>query len=141
MKTSRYLNLMDARSRSTAVVFLVLVFLLLISPIHASETRPGKFHGAIETPHPDWFKESFLDFREDIAEAGAEGRRLLLYFWQRGCPYCNQLVTDNLAHPDMVPTVRAHFDLIAINMWGDREVIRVDGQTFSEKTLAAALRV
>ncbi|HIN60481.1 MAG TPA: thioredoxin, partial [Gammaproteobacteria bacterium] len=132
---------MTASSRLTAVVFLALAFLLLISPISASETRPGELDGAIETPHPSWFKESFLDFREDIAEASAEGRRLLLYFWQRGCPYCNQLVTDNLAHPDIAQTVRAHFDLIAINMWGDREVVRVDGQTFSEKTLAAALRV
>ena len=84
MKTSRYLNVMTASSRLTAVVFLALAFLLLISPISASETRPGDFDGAIETPHPSWFKESFLDFREDIAEASAEGRRLLLYFWQRG---------------------------------------------------------
>ena len=141
MKTSRYLNMITARSRWTAVVFPVLAFLLLLSPISASETPSGDFDGAIETPHPSWFKESFLDFREDIAEASAEGRRLLLYFWQRGCPYCHQLVTDNLAHPDTAQTVRAHFDLIAINMWGDREVVRVDGQTFSEKTLAAALQV
>ena len=73
MKTSHYLNVITARSRWTAVTFFVLAFLLLISPISASDTPSGEFHGAIETPHPSWFKESFLDFREDIAEAGADG--------------------------------------------------------------------
>ena len=35
---------------------------------------------------PAWFKDSFLDVREDIAEATKSGRRLMLYFHQDGCP-------------------------------------------------------
>jgi thioredoxin-related protein len=39
------------------------------------------------TEVPAWFKETFLDIREDVREAAAEGKRLLLYFGQDGCPY------------------------------------------------------
>ena len=138
---SEYFNAMTVFCRSVVTCYFAVALFVLIPSSSASETSSGDFHGAVEAPHPGWFKESFLDFREDIAEASAEGKRLLLYFWQRGCPYCNQLVTDNLAAPDIAQTVRAHFDLIAINMWGDREVVRVDGKMFSEKTLAAALGV
>ena len=97
--------------------------------------------GAMDTTHPTWFKESFLDFEEDIAQATAEGKRLVLYFWQTGCPYCNALVEHNFTQRDITQTMREDFDLVAINMWGDREIIQVGGQEFSEKTLAGALKV
>lgn len=105
------------------------------------QSTAGKFLGAKETKHPDWFKESFLDFEEDISEAADQGKRLILYFHQDGCPYCNKLVEDNFADPDIGMKVRELFDLVAINMWGDREVVQVGGKDFTEKTLAAALNV
>ena len=95
----------------------------------------------METSHPDWFKESFLEFEDDIEEAAAENKRLVLYFHQDGCPYCNKLVEDNFRNDDIKATMLEHFDLVAINMWGDREVIQVGGRSFTEKTLAAALSV
>ena len=107
----------------------------------SEQSKMGKFLGAIETTHPGWFKESFLEFEEDIAEAADEGKRLILYFHQDGCPYCNKLVEDNFADPDIGKKVRTNFELVAINMWGDREVVQVGGKEFTEKTLAAALNV
>ncbi|MYB34021.1 MAG: thioredoxin fold domain-containing protein [Gammaproteobacteria bacterium] len=122
--------------------------LLLSQTVHmpawaqsSENTERGEFYGAIETTHPDWFKESFLDFEEDIAEAEAQGKRLVLYFHQDGCPYCNVLVEDNFKNPNILSFMQDNFDLIAINMWGDREVVQVGGQLFTEKTLAAALNV
>ena len=41
---------------------------------------------------PSWFATTFLDFREDIADAAKDRRRLLIYFGQDGCPYCKQLM-------------------------------------------------
>ncbi|EGW54888.1 thioredoxin SoxW [endosymbiont of Tevnia jerichonana (vent Tica)] len=41
---------------------------------------------------PDWFKQSFLDLQEDVEAAAGEGKRLLLYFHQDGCPYCAKLL-------------------------------------------------
>ncbi len=65
----------------------------------------------------------------------------MLYFWQTGCPYCNALVEQNFAQRDIVETMQSNYQLVGINMWGDREVIQVGGKVFTEKTLAAALQV
>lgn len=90
---------------------------------------------------PAWFKESFLDIREDIAEAAGEGRRVILYFYQDGCPYCARLLKDNFGNRAIAEKTRRSFDVIAINMWGDREVVDLEGKPTTEKQFAAALRV
>lgn len=90
---------------------------------------------------PDWFVESFLDIREDVAEATAAGKRVVLYFYQDGCPYCKKLLDTNLALKDTAGKLRSRFNVIAINMWGDREVTDFDGVSTTEKAFAGALRV
>jgi thioredoxin-related protein len=90
---------------------------------------------------PEWFAESFLDIREDAAEAAREGKRLMLYFTQAGCPYCRQLVTVNWRQPQIVEKTRRDFVPVAINIWGDREVTTADGRRMPEKRFAAALKV
>jgi len=91
--------------------------------------------------HPSWFKQSFLDLAEDVAEATAADRRLMLYFYQDGCPYCALLLRVNLADPEIARLAHERFEVIALNIWGDREVVGLDGQTTTEKGLAAALGV
>jgi len=122
-----------------AVVFLLLLFYLV--PAIATEVKPGASLGAKASEAPEWFKESFLEFEEDIAEAGAAGKRVMLYFHQDSCPYCARLVKESFNDPQTEAYMRKHFDAITINMWGDREVITVGGQQFSEKEFSAALRV
>ena len=107
----------------------------------ASEIPQGKSYGAIPSEKPDWFKESFLEFEDDVAEAAAAGRRVMLYFHQDSCPYCSRLIEENFTDPDIKAYIIEHFDGISLNLWGDREVVSVGGQDFNEKTFAAALRV
>ena len=90
---------------------------------------------------PDWFKNSFLDIREDVQEAAAAGKRVMLYFYQDGCPYCAKLLQDNFSQRTIVEKTRKYLDVIAVNMWGDREVTSLNGQAMTEKEFAAALRV
>jgi thioredoxin-related protein len=90
---------------------------------------------------PEWFVESFLDVREDAAEAAKDGRRLMFYFMQDGCPYCKQLVTVNFRDEKIVRKMRRHFVPVTINIWGDREVVAADGRRMSEKRFAADLKV
>ncbi len=101
----------------------------------------GSYQGAVQTIYPDWFKTSFMELEEDILEAREAGKRLMLVFHQDGCPYCNIFVEQNLAQKDIVETVQANFDVIEINMWGDREVTSVDGEEFTEKKFAETLKV
>lgn len=100
---------------------------------------------AVPSPHaidiPKWFTESFLDMREDVADAAKEGKRVMLYFGQDGCPYCKALMKGNFAQPDIEKKTRQHFVAIALNLWGDREVTWVDGRAMPEKELARVLKV
>ncbi|MGB0711990.1 MAG: thioredoxin family protein [Gammaproteobacteria bacterium] len=107
----------------------------------ATATAKGEFLGAMETVYPSWFKESFLELGTDVEEAAESGRRLMVLFHQDGCPYCNALVEQNLSQKDIESYTREHFDVVSINIWGDREVLSVDGRTLTEKQFAAALKV
>ena len=88
-----------------------------------------------------WFKDSFLDIREDVAEAAEAGRHVILYFHQNACPYCDKLLRDNFGQREISRRTQAGFDVISIDLWGDREVIGFDGGTTTEKRFAAALEV
>ncbi len=115
-----------------------LVALFLVTPSHAEKAELlGVGHFEI----PAWFKRSFLDLPEDVAEAKKEGKRLLLYFGQEGCPYCAQLFNNNFSQAHIVEYTRQHFDAIEFNIWGDREVTDFSGAKMPEKEFAAKLKV
>lgn len=90
---------------------------------------------------PSWFKESFLDLREDVQEATENKKRVLLYFYQDGCPYCAKLLQDNLGQKKLADKTRKYFDVIAINMWGDKEVTDLKGKLTTEKKFTEQVRV
>lgn len=105
-------------------------------PARAAEmSHPGY------VPHPEWFKQSFLELDEDIEEASAEGRHLMLYFYQDGCPYCKMFIENGLGQYDVAEYAQKHFDLVAINMFGALEVTDVDGEVLPEKEFAMKTRV
>jgi len=123
-------------------LWLLRFFLLLLFPVVALAAGPhGKYYGARPTEYPVWFKSSFLNLQEDVAEAKGAGKRLMLVFYQDSCPYCNLLVERNFSQRDIEATTRRHFDSVGINLWGDREVVGLDGRLMTEKDLAAALKV
>jgi thioredoxin-related protein len=90
---------------------------------------------------PDWFAETFLDVREDAAEAATQGKRLLLYFWLEGCPYCERMEKVTFRDPQIVARMRREFVAVAINVRGDRAVTWSDGATLTEKTLTSQLKI
>ena len=90
---------------------------------------------------PAWFAESLLFVREDAAEAAKEGKRVMLYFGQDGCPYCKRLMEVNFRQARIVEKMKKGFVALTLNIWGDREVTWSDGRAMSEKQLAAALKV
>jgi len=88
-----------------------------------------------------WFHESFLDLREDMAEAEADGKRLMIIWEQRGCPYCKRMHEVNLRLPQIVDSLQNDFLVLQLNLWGDREVTDFDGEVLKEKDLAGKWRV
>lgn len=90
-----------------------------------------------DRPNPDWFKLSFLDLREDLAEAVEEGKSgIIVYFGQKQCAYCKAMIEANFGKKDIVEYTRTHFDVIPIDIWGDRTVTDLDGQVLSEREYA-----
>ena len=123
---------------------LFLLLILLPTLLQAATSGEGVNAGLLNPGYeekPSWFKESFLDIREDIAEAAVEKRRVLLYFYQHGCPYCSKLLHDNFGDQVIAEKTQQHFDVISLNMWGDREVTGLQGEAISEKEFAARLKV
>jgi thioredoxin-related protein len=126
------------------ILLISLMFCFLSSPLLADEPvkKRGEFKGAHPVEIPAWFKPSFLDVRADIEEAAESGKRLMLYFHQNGCPYCAKLVNDNFTKSkQVVGYMHKHFDAIDMNMWGDRDVVGMDGKDYNEKSYAASLKV
>lgn len=116
-----------------------LLGLFLFGPPAGADKAP--IRGVGEYSIPPWFKRSFLDLKEDAREAAGAGKRLMVYFGQDGCPYCAALFNTNFSQRRIVDYTRAHFSAIEINLWGDREVTDFDGETLTEKALAAKHKV
>ncbi len=122
----------------------LLALITLISPLLAAETPEGLGSGLVNPgfhEKPVWFKSSFLDLQEDVQEAAADGKRVMLYFHQDGCPYCAKLLNENFSLKEIVDKTVAGFQVIAINIWGDSEVTDLDSEITTEKRLAEKLKV
>lgn len=128
-------------ARTTGIVALFLTALLSMPNAWATDKKRGAYRGAMATEYPAWFKDSFLNLREDVAEAKANNKRVMLLFTQDNCPYCNALVERNLAQKAIEARLRERFDVIAVNIWGDREIVGLDGVKHTEKSYAASQKV
>ena len=88
-----------------------------------------------------WFRSTFLDLREDMAEAASEGKQLAIIWEQKGCPYCREMHRVNLRIPETVDYIKKHFFVVQMNLWGDRQVVDTDGEKVTEKQLGRKYRV
>lgn len=87
--------------------------------------------------HPDWFKLSFLDLPEDLRETQAAGKRgLVLYFGQKYCAYCKALLQTNFGLADIRSYTQKNFDVIGVDIHGDRSVTDFDGDEIDEREFA-----
>ena len=132
---------MQFPSLTRLLVVPMVISILSGAGLQVQSAERGKFIGARDTLYPEWFKDSFLDLREDIADAAGEGRRVVIFFHQNGCPYCNLMVERNLSQKDIQDIMRKDMDVIELNMFGDREVTNQDGNSMTEKEFAAAMKV
>lgn len=127
------------------VAIIITLLSLSVQSGAASKAHPTELDSGLVNPgyheKPIWFKDSFLDIREDVEEALEQDKRIILYFYQDGCPYCAKLLNDNFGNREISEKTQKHFDVIAINMWGDREVTDFSGKALTEKQFASELRV
>ncbi|WP_238369397.1 thioredoxin family protein [Heliomarina baculiformis] len=104
--------------------------LLLMTPAHAVEMGDDGLHKT------DWMRDTFKDLREDLAEANEEGKRLVLFFEQRGCIYCTKMHTEVFPRPEIDSYIRENYFVVQLNLHGETEVTDFDGEAMSEKDMA-----
>jgi len=122
------------------VLFVVLMFdLSLANAKSEGELAAGMVNPGHEE-HPSWFKVSFLDLFEDIEDAADNDKRLMVYYYQDGCPYCKKLLEENFSQREISEKTQKYFDVVPINLWGDKEVA-VGDKDYTEKEFAEALKV
>lgn len=122
------------------VMFCLLATISGASAVEETALAPGLVNPGYEE-QPEWFKHSFLDIREDVKEASSVKRRVMLYFYQDGCPYCKKMLQDNFGQRPIAEKTRQNFDVIAINIMGDTEVTNLRGKVMSEKSFARQMQV
>ncbi|MGI9382940.1 MAG: thioredoxin family protein [Methyloligellaceae bacterium] len=101
-----------------------------------SEPQVAPVKGDDGIYHQSWFKESFLDLREDLEEAKAKGKRFVVIFEQVGCVYCTKMHKEVLSQKYINDYVRENFVVVQMDLWGAREVTDFDGKTLTEKAIA-----
>ena len=67
----------------------------------------------------EWMRDTFKDLREDLDEANAEGKRLLLMFEQRGCIYCTKMHKEVFPDPEIAKTIADSYFVEQLNLHGD----------------------
>jgi thioredoxin-related protein len=109
--------------------FAVLTSLFLAVPAMATVLGDDGLH---KTP---WMRDTFKDLSEDLAEANAEGKRLMVIIEQRGCIYCLKMHEEVFVRPEIAQYIEDHFFVVQINMFGDVEVTDFDGTALPEKDM------
>jgi len=57
------------------------------------------------------------------------------------CPYCHRMIEENIKHAPYTDFIKENFDVIQLNIKGDREIAFDAETSVSEKELAALLKV
>ena len=82
-----------------------------------------------------WMRDTFKDLSEDLAEANAEGKRLMLLVEQRGCTYCKKMHEEVFVVPEIAQYITDNYFVVQINMFGDVEMTDFDGTVLTEKQM------
>ncbi|MDU9005512.1 thioredoxin family protein [Sedimentitalea todarodis] len=107
---------------------LVALFLVIAGPF-AAELGDDGLHKA------PWMRDTFKDLSEDLAEANAEGKRLMVLIEQRGCIYCKKMHEEVFPVEEVKAYMDDHYFVVQINMFGDVEVTDFDGTELPEKDM------
>lgn len=121
--------------------YLVLLITAALIPLKMVNAAQGRLVGEHEFPLPAWFKMSFLDIQEDAREAMQANKHIMLFMHIDRCPYCTRMLEENFQRGKNKAFIQKHFEVIALNIRGDREIAWDSDTTYSEKSLAKTLNV
>lgn len=114
--------------------------LILLAPA-APATAEDSYNGPVLLEDgmytESWFLQSFLDLREDLEMAREEGKRFVIMWELKGCPYCKETHFVNFGDADIRHFLRENFVILQLDVQGARQVVDFDGEELEERDLAA----
>lgn len=121
----------------------LIILLLPVAATQAVDIREGDELFVDDSPleqvveYPPWFRLSFLNMPEELREITAFNKRgLIVYFGQEYCPYCKALLETNFGSRDIEQYTRRNFDVLSIDIHGQKRVTDLEGKELSEKEFA-----
>ena len=112
------------------------LLLLLLAPL---ESTAGDFDDSniSHIDYPGWFKATFYDLDDDIAEAGEEGKKgLMILFTTEGCSYCARFIDVSLGNPELAARVQKNFVAVGMEIFDDKMMTSPDGDSMPIKVFA-----
>lgn len=82
-----------------------------------------------------WMRNTFKDLREDLAEANAEGKRLVVMVEQRGCIYCIKMHEEVYPDPTLSQYIADNFFVVQLNLHGSDTATDFDGEELEQSAL------
>ena len=82
-----------------------------------------------------WMRDTFKDLREDLGEASAEDKRLVLFIEQRGCIYCTKMHDEVFPQPDLASYIEENFFVVQMDLHGSTMAVDFDGKESEQRTL------
>ena len=109
--------------------WLIICAIFLSGSLASAEVGDDGLHKA------PWMRDTFKDLSEDLADANAEGKRLMVIIEQRGCIYCKKMHETVFPVTKVADYIDQNFFVVQINMFGDVEVTDFDGTSLPEKEM------
>jgi thioredoxin-related protein len=90
---------------------------------------------------PTWFKSSFLDLPAEIKEATNNNKAVVVFAHQENCPFTAKFVETTFKDENIKEFLLKHFEIIELDVNGDRDVVASNHQKLKEKEYARRIKI
>jgi thioredoxin-related protein len=95
----------------------------------------------VDVHFPQWFKPSFLNFQEDVAEAVGSGKLgILLFLSTRRCSYCKAFIDNVFSQPGIRKRVEDAFDVYGLEIFDEAEMVAPSGKQYRVNEFVSAVK-
>ena len=116
------------KSTSYAALFILIYTFSVYAKADAMDDYTIGGHGRASIVYPEWFKQSFLDLREDLNDALDAGKKgIIVFFSFERCSHCKAFITKTLSDLSTRTRLQKSYDIIVMDIFNDIEVTDLNG--------------
>lgn len=118
------------------------VFARLFAPVFTFNVFIFAVFAFAQSAQADYRVESLdNNYQSEIKAAAEDGKYLVLFFHQAGCPYCDKMRARVHPAPDVMEYFSQHFVMMESNIKGNLDVVMPDGAAVTEVEFGQKIRV